>query len=47
MYCCLAIADMTRFNLKLTGFQMLPFPVNQGCMTSKKQSRKKSMYLGG
>lgn len=46
MYCCSAIADMTRFNLKLTGFQMLPFPVNQGWMTSKKQSRQKSVYLG-
>lgn len=47
MYSCLAIANMKRFNLKLAGFQMLPFPVNQDWMTSKKQSRQKSMYLGG
>ena len=40
MYCCLAIADMTHFNLKLAGFQMLPFSVNQGWMTSKNSPGK-------
>ena len=47
MYCCLAIADMTHFNLKLAGFQMLSFSVNQGWMNLQKQSRQKSVYLGG
>lgn len=46
MYCCLATADMTCFNLELTGFQMLPLTVNQGWVTSKTQLRQESMYLG-
>lgn len=46
MYCCLAIADMTYFNLKLTGFQMLPFSVSQGWVTSKKTVQEKTMFVG-
>lgn len=45
MYCCFAIADMMCFNLKLIGFQMLPFPVNQGLMTSKTLWSQESLYL--